>query len=533
MKLSHHVITLIVLGSPANGFTTSPISRLAQSSQPRAHVDTNKLRVLSSSSDNDINNGNNDTPFQKSDKSNISNMTKRMKDTKAIYILKKTATAALHVAATSFLLLNNPQQATASAPVTPIKNFKPPDSKAIALKKINDSRNKEKMKLEMAHQIKCDEIEETRGKAARIAYEREIENQKIQQTEERSLDRLKLLYSLVDRGVCPFVDVDGVRQVYIFDHGIDLNKVPATAQQKEMMNLRRDQGKLAKRREKERFIVKCIVDDQKLQGNDPLEYLEKNQMKTKQIMNLKDRSLDAVVEKYKELVLVQGSLSGIMVDVPFDMVVASGSTRSDSNSARNTKANKLAANKKLSVRGGEKADDEAALALAVETALQEDAESETSSEVAGELEAEEDADKLEVEAISDTEIATIGGTKSVSGSSSTLSIQLVRVSLAPIVGVVGVGGAGYAFMQNSKAANEKEEIRKRQFEALMKSDNEGQKDEDEGVVGQDDLIKLIQRTAAPKNEKPSFPVNHQEEEVESSDSSTSAVEEGGVSSFSI
>ena len=82
-------------------------------------------------------------------------------------------------------------------------------------------------------------------------------------------------------------------------------------------------------------------------------------------------------------------------------------------------------------------------------------------------------------------------------------------------------------MQNSKAANEKEEIRKRQFEALMKSDNEGQKDEDEGVVGQDDLIKLIQRTAAPKNEKPSFPVNHQEEEVESSDSSTSAVEEGG------
>jgi len=269
------------------------------------------------------------------------------------------------------------------------------------------------------------------------------------------------------------------------------------------------------------------VDDQKLQGNDPLEYLEKNQMKTKQIMNLKDRSLDAVVEKYKELVLAQGSLSGIMVDVPFDMVVASGSTRSDSNSARNTKANKLAANKKLSVRGGEKADDEAALALAVETALQEDAESETSSEVAGELEAEEDADKLEVEAISDTEIATIGGTKSVSGSSSTLSIQLVRVSLAPIVGVVGVGGAGYAFMQNSKAANEKEEIRKRQFEALMKSDNEGQKDEDEGVVGQDDLIKLIQRTAAPKNEKPSFPVNHQEEEVESSDSSTSAVEEGG------
>ena len=109
-------------------------------------------------------------------------------------LFKPLSLAAL-TAASSVLM---PQKAIASAPVTPIKNFKPPDSKAIALKKINDARNQEKMKEQMAYQTKCEEIEEAEGKAARQAYEKAYEAAKVQKAEERSLNRKKLIYGLAD-----------------------------------------------------------------------------------------------------------------------------------------------------------------------------------------------------------------------------------------------------------------------------------------------------------------------------------------------
>lgn len=214
--------------------------------------------------------------------------------------------------------------AHAAAPVTPIKNFKPPDSKAIALKKITDERNKEKMQEEMAHQIKCDDIEREQGPKARKAYEKAYLQEKIQKAQVRSLERQKLLYSLVDQGICPYVDVEGERQMYLFDYDIDLNKVPSSAQQKEMMKLRRDK-KWALRREKERFIIKCIVEDLKLRGEDPLKYLEANKAKTRDIFNLKDKQLDMLFNRYTYLMESQGSLSGIKADTPFDMEAAATS----------------------------------------------------------------------------------------------------------------------------------------------------------------------------------------------------------------
>ena len=215
--------------------------------------------------------------------------------------------------------------ANAAAPVTPIKNFKPPDSKAIALKKITDKRNKEKLQEEMAHQIRCDDIEREQGLKARKAYEKAYLEEKIQKAQIRSLERQKLLYSLVDQGICPFVDVEGERQMYLFDYDIDLNKVPSSAQQKEMMKLRRDK-KWSLRREKERFIVKCIVDDLKVRGEDPLKYLEANKAKTRDIFNLKDKQLDMLFNRYTYLMESQGNLSGIKADTPFDMEAAAAST---------------------------------------------------------------------------------------------------------------------------------------------------------------------------------------------------------------
>ncbi len=387
------------------------------------------------------------------------------------------------------------------------------------------------MKAEMAYQIKCDEIEESEGKAARIAYEKQVEADKIQKAEERSTNRKVLLYGLVDMGICPFVDVEGERQMYLFDNGIDLNKVPATTQQKEMMNLKRDK-KLAARREKERFIVKCIVEDQKLQGVDPVQYLEENQMKTKEIVAMKDRQLDAVVGKYQELLSTQGSLSGIKADVPFDMAAAVAVTPSSGSSdgagvdevkaakeAAKVKAKEEKAKAKAEVKAAketakaeakalkervaaeklaakeaaaaekaaakEAAAAEKAAAAAAAVAAEVNVEAETDGmDVAGEAELEESFEENTV-AIA----APVAADTSVSTSSAS---SLMDTPVPKIIGVVGAGGIGIAFMQKSKAAREaEEEERQRQFKLIMGL-NEDVEEEEEDDGGDDEPLAYTQ-----------------------------------------
>jgi len=255
----------------------------------------------------------------------VANASNRLVERNSFVLLKPLKHVFLAMTTLFFLSISCPflpfSTANAAAPVTPIKNFKPPDSKAIALKKIADERNKEKLQEEMAHQIKCDDIEREQGLKARKAYEKAYLDEKIQKAKFRSLERQKLLYGLVDQGICPYVDVEGERQLYLFDYDIDLNKVASSAQQKEMMKLRRDK-KWATRREKEHFIIKCIVEDLKLRGEDPLKYFEANKAKTRDILNLKDKQLDVLFNRYTYLMETQGSLSGIKADVPFDMEAA-------------------------------------------------------------------------------------------------------------------------------------------------------------------------------------------------------------------
>ncbi len=492
MQLSNAII-FFALCSPVSGFTASHPSR-------PTYLQT-KLSVASSNDD-----------CVGSNNSNANNINTKggNRVARTLKTLKKVAMAPL-IAAT--LLVFDPRSAMASAPVTPIKNFKPPDSKAIALKKINDERNREKMKEEMAYQIKCDEIEEAEGKAARIAYEKLVQDKKIVEAEQRSLNRRKLLYSLIEEGICPFADVEGERQIYIFDHGIDLNKVPATTQQKEMMNLRRDHDqKLAKRREKERYIVKCIVQDQILQGKDPLEYLENNQQKTKEVMNFKDRHLDAIVARYQELVSTQGSISGDRVDKPFDMMAATGIGNSD-----DSKKSKI-----TTLRGGETiavVEEEAAIAKAVEAALEEaDAEIEAvvdssdslPSENAELAPGEADEDKM------DTEICTLEN-PAIGNSIAATNIKSTNTPLAPIAVVVGAGSAGYVFIQNSKEAEERELLRKTRLDALVKAERDALNRKDEMENPPDALLKLIQKNAIRKPEIPTVPDNKCTEDANASD----------------
>lgn len=416
-------------------------------------------------------------------------------------VLKPVSLAILTAASAAFFPA---QKAMASAPVTPIKNFKPPDSKAIALKKINDARHQEKMREQMAYQIKCEEIEETEGKDARIAYEKAFEEKKIQEAEERSVNRKKLLYELADEGICPFVDIEGERQLYLFDHGIDLIKVPATLQQKEMMNLKRDK-KLVARREKERFLVKCIVEDQKLQGNDPVQFLEENQDKVKELLGLKERQFEAVVSRYQELIQTQGSLSGERAEVPFDVETAiaamAGVDVKDGAAAAKAaekarikaekaklKAEKLAA--KEAAKAEKLAAKQAAEADQVEEASEDDASTE-SSDVDGQ------------DGVQESETSTATAVKTSSNGKSLTSF--LESPAVPVVGVVGVGGAGFAFMQKVKADKEaEEEERKRQFNLIMGLDGFKDEEEEEDDGGEDEPL-IISSDEKPIDTKPGTP----------------------------
>ena len=175
-----------------------------------------------------------------------------------------------------------------------------------AITKVNHHQNIKT--LEDKTQQKVDERIE-----AGEEFEKIYEEKKTQ----RAADRKKILYQLIQDGICPFVDVEGERQIYLFDHSQDLNHIPFSAQQREL-SLMKD-PKWRERRKKQRYVIKCIAEDIRLQGKDPLCYLEMHQDQTRKIFDLSDRSLDVIVKRYKHLFKTQGNLSGSTVDPPFDV----------------------------------------------------------------------------------------------------------------------------------------------------------------------------------------------------------------------
>lgn len=382
-------------------------------------------------------------------------------------------------------------------------------------------RNRIQMQEQMEHQLKCEEIEQTGGKAARAAFEDEYEQKKIQLGEERVWKRKELLYGLVQQGICPYMDLEGERQVYEFDHGIDLASVPTTPQQKEFMNLRRN-PKLAEKRSKERFILKCIVQDLIAKGEDPLEYMQNNKDKTMEILGLNDKKLTAVAARYQAVIESQGTLSGVIADQPFDIAAAIGvlptqdgvdavkeaktkakaeaaalkaQKKAEQKSAKtiaNAEAAKLKAEQKAikiaakeeaaKLKAEQKAIMLAAKAAKAEVNVQAEATGEMGSTLENELalnptdssSPDGDMDEASIIAEVDTDASIDDNTVSKS------------IPLVPIIGVVGVAGGGI-MMKNMKEKNAAaEEERQKQFRLIMGLDDASNEEEDDGQ--EDDFL---------------------------------------------
>lgn len=450
------------------------------------------------------------------------------------YIQTKSKPIALTIFTVLSTALTNVKPSFASAPVTPIRQFKPQDQKKIALEKMKAEQNRIQMQSQMEHQLKCEEIEQTEGKAAREAFEKEFEQKKVNEGEARVFQRKELLYGLLQQGICPFMDLEGERQVYEFDNGIDLATVPTTPQQKEFMNLRRN-PKLGEKRAKERFIIKCIVDDLIAKGEDPLEYMQNNKDKTMEIFSMNDKKLDAVVARYRAIVESQGSLSGVMAEQPFSIAAAIGQVSapdsvdaaSAAKAAAKAEATKLKAQKKAeqkaakaeaaAVKAEQKAQKkaEAAKAKAEQKAAKEAAKAEAAMlKVAAIEEAAETVEDLIPNDSLSNEDVTEDVTEDVNeemGIAATGNNEISNVEktvsksipLGPIAGVVGVAGVGIV-IQNRKAKSEAaEEERQKQFRLIMGLDDDETDDDADDGKDEDILLEGLSKTSkTPVASKP-------------------------------
>jgi hypothetical protein len=420
--------------------------------------------------------------------------------------------------------MHNIQPSFASAPVTPIRQFKPQDQKKIALQKMNEARNKAQMQQQMEHQLKCEGIEQSEGKAARASYEKDYEMKLVQEAELRVIKRKELIFGLLGQGICPFMDLEGERQVYLFDHGIDLATVPTTPQQKEFMNLRRN-PKLAEKRVKERFIIKCITDDLIAKGEDPLDYMENNKDKTMEIYGMSDKKLDAIATRYQQIVESQGTLSGIKSETPFDVSAAIGLASVKPSTADKTAAKVAAKVEAAKLKAEKKAEQQAVKATAKAEAAKLKAEQKAAKDAAkaeaAQLKAEQIAAKEAAEILTDEtvgQLQTDEGTDAMDELPSDIVEESTAISsddvektttkstpIGPIAGVVGVGGGGALLFKNMKDKNAAaEEERQKQFRMIMGlEDGDSDEDEDDGTDDEGSIfgsISSLSEAISPKSE---------------------------------
>jgi hypothetical protein len=449
----------------------------------------------------------------------------------------------------------HPPAAHASAPLVPVKRFRPPNQKEETLKRMKAQQDEEKLKAAMAHRVQLEEIEAEFGAEARAEYEKKYEADKSRQAEEKALKRKELMYDMALKGICPFVDVEGIRQMYLFDRGIDLNQVPASPQNKEAKILSKYPN-LAKQRAKQRFVVKCVVDDLILKGKDPLPFLQAHSDSTAKILNMQDPELDLLVEKYTQLIRSRGSISGVIADKPFNIkgqisgIAASAPVRMSDKQKQEEKKNKQKLEKEAARALQKQKKDKARMAetiaketeklrkeeekrkkeelkkqeLAMKQSLSKP-EQEDEDEFVDEEDFEEDYDD-EFEDGDDEEIVAesqqVSTPEKIASDNTRSDVSRVRkapkVGIIPVATVVGIGSGAYMIKLVRERSSQAEEERQRQFQLIMglndkSTTNDIQKRVNMGGKDDDDDDDLILSTDT--NQFTKEPISNEKKEVTS------------------
>lgn len=176
--------------------------------------------------------------------------------------------------------------AQASAPVMAVPAQEMPDPEKLALDKVRQQlAAKDRAEVE-AYNAKARKIEQQFGDKARDQFEKDYRTAKQEQATAKAEGLLQLQAQLLEQGICPFVDPEGYRQVFLYKNGKDLAEVPGTKYYGDyQFELRKDKRAFSVEKKANRDMVKLIVQDCKNKGLDVVQYFDENQDRTAQILD--------------------------------------------------------------------------------------------------------------------------------------------------------------------------------------------------------------------------------------------------------
>ena len=82
---------------------------------------------------------------------------------------------------------------------------------------------------------RANDVEVAEGKEARAEFKRRYHLEREAAESRRQNDVLALRRELLDAGMDPHTDIDTERQVYLLEHGIDLERISGTPQNERMI----------------------------------------------------------------------------------------------------------------------------------------------------------------------------------------------------------------------------------------------------------------------------------------------------------
>lgn len=434
---------------------------------------------------------------------------------------KPVALALVSAAAFGQKTIFRPPAAEASAPIV-LRAAKKKDDPPMVQAATKAEELKKQRRIEEFDRFmeKCNDIEEKEGKKARDEYEAKYQADKQAKEAQKVIDLEKLKRELLDQGQDPSTDLDAERTVWLFEHDIDLEKVPGTPHNERMIKNFQSRGKNIPTYVSQRYIVKCQVADLKARGIDPMEHFAQPEVieKTRAIYKMDDKVAAKVATQYEALMEQYGgrltpSQEG---EVPF--VYQTAEKVSDAATAAAivaTPSKSEAAAQKAKAkeeRAAAKAEAKAKRAMEKEQAKKEKA---AQKQARAEAKAEAKAAKLEKAAMesasqeaSDSEMAATAGMdfaatagveasveETISDTSSSASLEVSSTedsknildtikskanakNAATVVVAGGVAVYGYNYVTENSASAQAE--RERQLKLIMGvSDDDDEEDEDD------------------------------------------------------
>ena len=201
-----------------------------------------------------------------------------------------------------------PPARAASAPIVLRPSMKKEDTPMVkALKTAEELKRKKSFEEFDAFMAEANRIENAEGKSARAAFEKKHEADKAAREAQLVVDVEELKRDLLDKGMDPIADMDAERQVFLLEHGVDLEKISGTPQNEAMAKaFMKNRGKKVDSGPKlvdQRYIVACQVADLKARGVDPLVHFSDPDVaeKTRGIYKMEDRQATRVAAQYREL----------------------------------------------------------------------------------------------------------------------------------------------------------------------------------------------------------------------------------------